>query len=390
MSYLSNIASSRIYAMDIRLFNLGFYLKQKYSNIWNSFYAIRKSAIKKRTMFTIFFNLLPDVYIGMIMIWLVTEIMAGVRTIGEYTLYTGLTGQLAVCLFSIIAVITNVYEDRMKIENIQKFNDIEEKITNDGKKILTGNIVIEFRDVSFGYPGTDKRILSKINFSIKSKEKVCIVGVNGAGKSTIVKLLLRFYDVSEGEIIINGHNIKEYDIGSLRKCFSSFFQSIVNYSFTLRDNIKISDLENEHLTESEVLEALRKSDALNIVDGFQHGLDQYITKLFDEEGAELSEGQYQKIALARTFYRNCSAMILDEPSASLDPEAEYNLFRYLEEFCKDKTTIFTSHRLSNIHLADNIIFLENGTVDKDTHIELMRRNKRYATLYHYQADKYSQ
>lgn len=301
----------------------------------------------------------------------------------------GLTGKLVASIFVIVNVSLAIYASRLKIENIKKFDEIQNKIKNDGCKKLAGDISIEFRDVSFIYPGTDKLVLNHVSFKINKKDRACIVGVNGAGKSTIMKLILRFYDVTEGEILVNDVNIKEYDVNHFRKAFNVLFQKIMNYSFTVRDNIRLSDIEDETKGDKEVYEALKRSDACEMVGEFPDGLDQYVTKSFDEDGVELSGGQYQKLALARMFYRDSRAVLLDEPSAALDPEAEFKLFQYLEKYCEDKTTIFTSHRLSNIHLANHILLIEDGRViEEGGHEELMKCNGRYAQLYNYQAEKF--
>lgn len=390
LSYLQYISSNRDYAMDIRLFNIKDYIQQKYSDIWSTYFNMRKKNMKRRAFYVISLGLFPDICMGFIILYIVLCIFDGKGAIGDYTLYSGILGQLTASLYYLIMVLMKIYEDRMKICNVKKIMNLTNKICNKGKKKIDGKICIEFNNVSFQYPGTDRMILKNVSFKVDYNEKVCIVGLNGAGKSTIMKLLLRFYDATEGEILINNTPIAEYDLLELRKCFSSFFQNIVNYSLTLRENIILSDLDREVTHDREVLDALKKSDAMDILAKCPQGLEQYISKGFDESGLELSGGQYQKLALARTFYRNCSVILLDEPSASLDPQAEHKLFKYLEQFCKDKTALFTSHRLSNIYLADRIIFMEEGKIiEEGQHKELLNAGGKYANLYRYQAEKYN-
>lgn len=288
-----------------------------------------------------------------------------------------------------INICINIYGDKLRINNIRNFDKFKEELKSTKNLTLRGDVSVEFKNVSFSYPNTEQLILDNINFKISKREKVCIVGINGAGKTTIMKLMLRFYDVSSGEILINDINIKEYDIKELRRAFNVYFQDLSNYSFTLKENIIISDVNNSQKGDKDIYEALEHSHAIEMVKFFPKKLEQYITKSFDENGIELSGGQYQKIALARMFYRDSNIVLLDEPSASLDPEAEYELFLYLEQYCKGKTTIFTSHRLSNIHLADKIILIENGKViEYGTHEELIDQNNRYAQLYRYQAERF--
>lgn len=391
MGYLQYILSAREYTMDIRLFDIGGYLIHKYENVWGDFFQKRRKIAKKQTVYVFLLGILPEICTIGVMFCLAQGILQGNGKIGEYTLYTGLIAKLVTSSYVIVNVWLAIYSNKLKMENIKKFDKIENKINNDGLRKLTGDVSIEFRNVSFCYPGTDKPVLNNVSFKIDKRERACIVGVNGAGKSTIMKLILRFYDVTEGEILVNDINIKEYEICHFRRAFNVLFQSITNYSFTLKDNVMLSDIESATKGEEEVYKALKRSDAWEFVQKFPEGLEQYVTKNFDEDGIELSGGQYQKLALARMYYRDSQVVLLDEPSAALDPEAEFKLFRYLEEYCEDRTTIFTSHRLSNIHLANHILLMEEGRlIEEGRHTELMERNGRYAQLYNYQAQKFKQ
>ena len=390
MGYFTRIASSREYAMDVRLYSLGGYLKSKYSGLWENYFSKRRKLVKKQTSWVIPISFLPEIAISFILVSIAMNILDGRNTIGDYSLYSGLLAQLSGSILGVVYAVSRIYEDRLKIANYRKLKNFSANISSEsGKNKLSEAMEIEFRNVSFKYPGTDKLVLKNLNFKINKQEKVCIVGVNGTGKSTIIKLLLRFYDVTDGEILFNGINIREYDLSSLRRGFSVFFQDAVSYSMTFRENIMLSDLEN-YQNDEQISLALEKSGGLSMTEKLPDGLDTYITKLFSESGVELSGGQNQKIALARTFYRRSFALLLDEPSSSLDPEAEHLLFQQLESFSEGKTTIFTSHRLSNVHLADRVIVIENGTVlEQGTHKELMNNSQRYAELYNYQAEKFA-
>ena len=215
-----------------------------------------------------------------------------------------------------------------------------------------------------------------------------LVGLNGTGKSTVVKLLLRMYEPCSGVVLVNGRSIRNYSLASLRANFSVYFQDMLNFSFTLRENFAISD-EERPAAEDAAAESLRLAFAGDILEKALKGLDTSITRLFDTEGIELSGGQHQKLALARAFYRRCTAVVLDEPSSNLDPMAEHGIFMSLRKVTEGKTTIFTSHRLSNVSLADRIIVLDKGrVVEEGTQEELMRNNERYAELFNYQKEKY--
>ena len=196
-----------------------------------------------------------------IMLYLAFGILEGRNTIGDYTLYSGLLGQLLMNVITLVNAFNNIYEDRLRINNIRSFEKIKSVIQDTGKRSVEGDVSIEFRNVSFKYPGTEKMILDNVSFRIGKRGKACIVGINGAGKSTIMKLVLRFYDATEGEILINDVNIKEYEISSLRKCFNAFFQDVSNYSFTVRENISISDYSNREKNDEDIYECLGNSEA---------------------------------------------------------------------------------------------------------------------------------
>lgn len=322
-------------------------------------------------------------YFSILFILILVMLMAIITKLGLFT-------SLIAATYTVIETFSSVYEDKLKIDTIEKFSKYEEEENRCGELEVNDNIKIEFKNVSFKYPMSEKYVLQNFSLEIKQGDRICILGVNGSGKSTVIKLLLRFYDVDEGEILINSKNIKEYDVCNLRSVFSVVFQDYINYSFTLRDNIKITDLENAEWTDEDAIKALHIVDADNILKKLPEGLDTYIQKIFDRNGYEPSGGEQQKIALARAVNRRCKVMILDEPTAAIDPESECNLLNNLKHELYGKTLIFTSHRLSAVHLADKIVLLENGQVKEEgSHKELLELNKEYARLYRLQMNTYN-
>ncbi|MBR6392073.1 MAG: ABC transporter ATP-binding protein, partial [Eubacterium sp.] len=274
------------------------------------------------------------------------------------------------------------FSERAKmIEKYRSFLKTESKVENGEKAAKAdkpGEIVI--KNLSFTYPNNDKPTLNNVNLTIKPYEKVALVGYNGAGKTTLTNLLLRLYDADEGGIYIDGENIKAATLESHRNRFSAVFQDFQLYACSLGENVAL----DASFDDERVSEALKHS-------GFSKELknDTELLREFDKNGVMLSGGESQKVAIARAFYKNCPYAILDEPSANLDPIAEYNLNQAMMEAAENKTVIFISHRLSTTVNADKIYVMENGTItESGTHKELMEMNGAYAYMFNLQAEKY--
>jgi ATP-binding cassette, subfamily B, bacterial len=246
---------------------------------------------------------------------------------------------------------------------------------------------IEFRDVTYTYEGKDEPALDHVNFKIDKGETVAIVGHNGAGKTTLVKLLARLYDPQEGQVLIDGRDVREYDPDELRNEFGVLFQDYVSYQFSARENIGIGRL--ERLDDAPAIaQAAIKSGASSVIEGLPQGYDTVLGKWFDG-GVNLSGGEWQKVALGRAFMREAQILILDEPSAALDAKAEYELFSRLQELAHGRTAIFISHRFSTVRRADRILVFEHGKlIESGTHEELLALGGRYAELFNLQAASY--
>ncbi|MDE6111291.1 MAG: ABC transporter ATP-binding protein/permease, partial [Eubacterium sp.] len=241
---------------------------------------------------------------------------------------------------------------------------------------------IELKNVSFTYPGNSEPTLKNISLTLKPKEKIALVGYNGAGKTTLTNLLLRLYDVTDGEILIGGRNIKDETVASHRNRFSAVFQDFQIFSASLGENVALDVNPNKEETETALKHA-------GFTKEMKNGIDTELLREFDDEGAMLSGGEAQKVAVSRAFYKNCPYVIMDEPSANLDPVAEYNLNKAMMEAAENKTVIFISHRLSTTRNADRIYVMENGEiVESGTHNELMHKNGKYAYMFNLQAEKY--
>ena len=388
LNYIQHLTCEKAYAQDIRLFNAGTQFKKRYRLIWQCHFTKRRNVTRRRSVLTGLLQILPEAIVVFIGIDIAFNVLNGTNTVGDYALFTGLAGQLWSSLYMFSNSALYVYDNKLKIENIKKLDGFVNKVSDKGTKSLSQIHSISFENISFTYPGTCTSVLCNVSFVINKKEKVVLVGINGSGKSTIIKLLLRMYEPNEGVIKINGRDIKEYQLTELRGCFSVYFQEMHNYNFNLRENFTIADENGE---DAGILSSLKAAHANDIIGKATQGLDTHISRQFDSAGIELSGGQHQKLALARALYRKHTVLILDEPSSNLDPQAEHEIFNTLKLFTNNKMVLFTSHRLSNVALADRILVMEKGRLVEDgTHAALLENKHRYAELFQYQFDKYSQ
>lgn len=285
--------------------------------------------------------------------------------------------------------VSDVRREAEYFGNLKAFMEYESKVTS-GDLIAEAFDSIEFRNVTFTYPGAEEPSLKNLNLKITKGETVAVVGKNGAGKTTFVKLLLRFYNTDEGEILYNNINIKEYNIESLRKRLSTVFQDYKVFALSIAENVLCREAENE--TDNALVEtALKNSGADVYVNKLPEKANTVLTREFDEKGTGLSGGEQQKVATARMFAKDFDLAILDEPSSALDPVAEYKMYESLIEATKEKTVIYISHRLSSAVLSDKIYVFDGGTVtESGTHEELMQQGNAYCEMFTLQASSYKE
>lgn len=387
--YILSVCTSKYYAQEIRCWNLGQSLKEKYQFLWEVILHNRKTLTLQQTISVFLLSILPEVAVCVISFSIARRVIGGALSIGDYSFYTGMMVQILSSMTIFATHMVNVYDNKLKVENMNAFTAKFNRSIVSGAKPIQRIKQIEFRDVCFQYPGTSALILDHVSFTIKNKETVVLVGKNGSGKSTLIKLLLRLYDTTSGMVLINGEDIRSYCLDDLYRCFGIYFQNAPNFSFTIRENIILSGSSNNE-TESRIRNLLLACAGEDILRACHEDVDTYLTRIFSEDGIELSEGQHQKIAIVRALYQDASCLILDEPSSALDPEAEHRIFESLHQMAKEKLTLLTSHRFSNIDLADRIILLENGRILEDgTRDELLaQKGSRFAELYEYQAQKF--
>lgn len=316
--------------------------------------------------------------------------LLGTFGIGSIVKYVGFVETITGCITSYFAVFADIKYNTPFVEDYLAYFDIPQKMYQGSltvEKRDDNEYYVEFKDVSFKYPGSDTYALRHVNMKFKVGEKLAVVGMNGSGKTTFIKLMCRLYDPTEGEILLNGVNIKKYDYDEYLAMFSVVFQDFKLFSFTLGENVASgSDYDDD-----EVVSALNQSGFGERLTTMPNGIKTSLYKDFDKNGVEVSGGEAQKIALARALYKNAPFIILDEPTAALDPMAEYEIYSKFNEIVGDKAAIYISHRLSSCRFCDKIAVFDNGQiVQRGSHDELVAdKSGKYYELWHAQAQYYN-
>lgn len=390
IDYVNRVMYLADYSKEMRLSKVFNLLKQKYDEALKGIFQVADQYAPKINL---------PVWIRNYMTF--TIMFEGVLMYGAYRAIVGKTmnlAELAVLSSTMVSAswilirFTESLMESMKqgffIENLRTFLEYKEKLPEDYDGIIPDEKIssIEFRNVSFSYK-EDGPVIKDLSFSIEGNTRVALVGHNGAGKTTIIKLLFRLYDPDEGEILLNGINIKKYNLQAYRSLFAAAFQDYKIFALTIRENVMMRECGEE--VDTDVAIALKKAGVYDKVMSLPKGLNTIMTKEFDEEGVLLSGGEFQKIVVARAFVKKVPIKVFDEPSSALDPIAEYELYDSILNDSIYKTMIFISHRLSSVRNADMVFMLENGTIiEQGTHSQLMSLNGSYADMYNKQAKNY--
>ena len=389
LDYLRYIGANSNTAKEVKLFVLIDFISDRFKKLSHQYYLINQNLAIRRTLFGALFNLLGTLSYYGAYVLIILRAVAGVITIGDLTFLSGSFNRLRNTLQSMFGRLTRISESALYLRDYFDFIDLstDNDDTSQMAIPLEINTGFEFRNVSFSYPGATEQVLKKVNFKLNAGEKMAFVGQNGAGKTTLIKLMLRFYRPTEGQILLDGQDIQDYDEAAYQSLFGVIFQDFIKYDFNVNDNIAVGDIlqiENQEAIQSAAELSLANTFISEMPNGYQQQLGRRFTK-----GKDLSGGQWQKIALARAYIRDAAVMILDEPTSALDAKAEYEAFQRFMGLTKGKTSIIISHRFSTVRMADRIIVLQNGTVSEEgTHDDLMQNDSLYAELFTLQAAGY--
>lgn len=390
LDYLRYIGASNETAKEIKIFGLEHFLTDRFKTISDKYYEANKNLTLKRAAWGSLFSIVGTASYYGAYVFIVLQTVKGVITVGMLTFLAGSFQRMQGLLSGVMSRFSRLSETALYLQDFFDFLEMKPLSDNHQGKLRVSRPIREgfvFENVSFKYPGSDQWALRHLSFHLRAGEKLALVGENGAGKTTIVKLLAHLYEPDEGRILLDGIDLCDYDPEDLRSQIGIIFQDFFRYAFTAAENIAVGNIA-ERTARPLIEESARKSLADEVVKNLPKKYDQMLGKRFTG-GVDLSGGQWQKVALARAYMREAQLIILDEPTAALDARAEHEVFVRFSELIKGKTGVLISHRFSTVRMADRILFLEHGQLlEIGSHEELLAQNGKYAELFRLQAKGY--
>lgn len=390
LDYLRYLGASNESAKEVKIFGLGKYLVDRSRVLFERFYAENKHLAVRRAWHGTLLNLIPTGAYYAAYALIVLRALAGLITVGDLTLMVGAFSRARTIMENLVSSLVGISEQALFIKDLFDFFQTNPTILSRPNAIPAPRPIrngFEFENVSFAYPGSEKWVLSNVSFRFYPEEKIALVGENGAGKTTLVKLLARLYDPTAGRILLDRVDLREYDVMDLRHEIGVIFQDYMKYDMLASENIGVGRIE-EFQNETRVRISAEKSLAAAVVGSLPQKYGQMLGRRF-EGGLDLSTGQWQKMALARAYMRDAQILILDEPTASLDARAEFEVYQRFVDLTAAKMAVLISHRFSTVRMADRILVLENGRIaEQGSHGQLVALGGKYAELFELQAAGY--
>ena len=395
MNYLESTTKNFDFAKDIRLFNMSNAFFNQLSGVNETYKELNRKHHNRMVLWEVSLGSVLIVQKILMYTWLVYNVVTGAYQISDFVLYVGLVSTFHASVGYVNWIYSDMRTNSLMINDYRNFVDWkEDRETADEKdghitEINLDKFEFRYENVSFKYPGHDNYVLKNVNLTIKNGAKLAVVGVNGAGKTTFIKLMMKLYEPSEGRILLNDVDIKEYNREEYFKLFSPVFQNVECFAMPIYQNISFAEEDKTDMNKiNEVLEQSGLSEKIN---SYEKGIHTNLLKIFDKEGIDLSGGEKQRLAMARALYKDGKVVILDEPTAALDALAEDRMYREFENMIHGKTAVFISHRLGSTRFCDKIAMFEDGTiVEEGTHEELMAKNGKYAYMFGIQSQYYDE
>lgn len=390
MEYLRILGGSKESAKELKLFGLGPFFVRRYTEISDALHGQNTGLAKRKLLAGAFLTLVGTTGYYSTYGYVIYETIRGVLSIGQMTFLAGAISGASANLQQLFSTFSSIADQALFMADLLEFLEMKPKVVSKPDALRVPRPIargFEFRNVSFAYPGNSRLVLSDVSFCLRPGERIALVGENGQGKTTLVKLLTRMYEPTSGQILLDGVDLREYDLEDLWREIGVIFQDFVRYEMTAARNIGLGRVEHAE-DELRIRAAARKSFAEQVIRRLPKGFQQTLGVRF-EGGVELSGGEWQKIALARAYLRDAQLLILDEPTAALDARSEHDLFQRFADLTTGKMALLISHRFSTVRMADRILVLENGRIaEQGPHEELVQSGGRYAEMFELQAANY--
>jgi ATP-binding cassette subfamily B protein len=390
LDYLRILGGSKEAAKELKLFGLKNFLTERFTRLSDEIYTQNVTLNRRKLMAGAVLSVIGTMGYYSAYVFVIWQTARGALSIGSMTFLTLAIQQASTNIEQIFSTIAGIGDQALFLTDLLAFFEMRPTIRSKPNALPAPRPItrgVEFRDVSFSYPGNPRRVLDSINFKLHTGERLALIGENGQGKTTIVKLITRLYDPTEGQILLDGVDLRDYDLEDLHHEIGVIFQDFMRYEMTARENIAVGRI--EEIGNLDLLkDAASKSLADQTIGRLSLGYDQMLGRRFDQ-GVDLSGGEWQKVALARAYLRDAQLLILDEPTAALDARSEFEVFHRFTELTAGKMALFISHRFSTVRSADRILVLENGKIaEEGTHDQLASMGGRYAEMFEMQASSY--